>query len=114
MFFCQTLAEIHRIMLEDAVTKEVFREMDGFLVLIGVLSTLHATPTESDKRTQDVLEGTRLSALIVSDATRSHKENAVYFQVSVYSSYKSWSMTDALIDAGWLRLSWRGRTSAPA
>jgi hypothetical protein len=57
--------------------------MDGFLVLIGVLSTLHATTSE--ERTKDVLEGTRLSTSIVSDAIKSHKENATYFEVCLRS-----------------------------
>ena len=30
----QVLAEIQRIMLQDATTKDVFRELDGFLVRV--------------------------------------------------------------------------------
>jgi hypothetical protein len=57
--------------------------MDGFLVLIGVLSTLHATPSSTpETRTADVLEGTRLATIIVCDAIREHRENRVYFEVS--------------------------------
>ncbi|KAF8635320.1 hypothetical protein AX17_003946 [Amanita inopinata Kibby_2008] len=35
------LAEIHRIMVQDPRTKDVFRELDGFLVLMTLLSTVH-------------------------------------------------------------------------
>ncbi len=33
---------MHRIMLENACTKDVFRELDGFLLIVNVLSILHA------------------------------------------------------------------------
>ncbi|KAI0273049.1 beach-domain-containing protein [Russula aff. rugulosa BPL654] len=36
----EVLTEVHRILLEDACTKDVFREMDGFLAIINILSTL--------------------------------------------------------------------------
>ena len=32
---------MHRIMTEDACTKDVFRELDGFLLIVNVLSILH-------------------------------------------------------------------------
>ena len=37
----QVLAEIQRILLQESQTKDVFRELDGFLVLISVLSTVY-------------------------------------------------------------------------
>jgi hypothetical protein len=97
LYFKQTLAEIHRIMLEDACTKDVFREMDGFLVLIGVLSTLHATTSE--QRTTDVLEGTRLSTIIVSDAIKDHRENAAYFEVWLSVVYRTSSRPDTSVQS---------------
>ncbi|RDB26036.1 hypothetical protein Hypma_006119 [Hypsizygus marmoreus] len=36
----QVLAEVHRILLQDAHTKDVFRELDGFLVLMSMLSNI--------------------------------------------------------------------------
>ena len=36
----QVLVEIQRIMLQDKVTKNVFHKMDGFLVLMSVLSMI--------------------------------------------------------------------------
>ncbi|KIM43842.1 hypothetical protein M413DRAFT_26133 [Hebeloma cylindrosporum] len=36
----EILSEIHRIMQQDSVTKEIFREMDGFLSLMSVLASL--------------------------------------------------------------------------
>lgn len=33
----QVLVEIHGIMVQDGCMKDVFREMDGFLVLMSVL-----------------------------------------------------------------------------
>ena len=82
----QVLSEIHKIMLQDACTKDVFREMDGFLVLMSVLSTIHPTFTEEQKTRSDsagteLLEATRLTFLILSEALHKHNENAEYFKV---------------------------------
>ncbi|PIL27451.1 hypothetical protein GSI_10600 [Ganoderma sinense ZZ0214-1] len=83
----EVLTEIHRIMLQDACTKDVFREMDGFLMLMSVLSTIH--PTFSQETSQgestgtELLEVTRLTFLILSESLHKHKENVEYFQASV-------------------------------
>ncbi|KAH9925795.1 beach-domain-containing protein [Fomitopsis serialis] len=77
----ELLAEMHKIMLEDAATKDVFREMDGFLVVMSVLSTLQAVEDEEAKT--EVLEATRLAFVMLSEALEDHQENKEYFRHSV-------------------------------
>ncbi|KAH9846387.1 beach-domain-containing protein [Lenzites betulinus] len=82
----EVLSEIHKIMLQDACTKDVFREMDGFLVLMSVLSTIHpqfSKETREDTASSELLEATRLVFVILSEALHKHNENAVYFRTAV-------------------------------
>ncbi|OJT13456.1 Beige protein -like protein [Trametes pubescens] len=82
----EVLSEIHKIMLQDACTKDVFREMDGFLVLMSVLSTIHPTfskETREEAAGSELLEATRLVFVILSEALHKHNENAVYFRAAV-------------------------------
>jgi len=67
-------------MAEDAFTKDVFREADGFVVLINLLSTLR--PDETDISAVETSEGTRLAFAILADAMRSHPVNKDWFEVS--------------------------------
>ena len=72
-------------MLQDACTKDVFREMDGFLVLMSVLSTIHPTftkETREEAASSELLEATRLVFVILSEALHKHNENAAYFKVT--------------------------------
>lgn len=83
------MTEIHKIMLQDACTKDVFREMDGFLVLMSVLSTIHPTlskETREEVASSELLEATRLVFVILSEALHKHNENAEYFKVRVTSA----------------------------
>ncbi|RPD65419.1 beach-domain-containing protein [Lentinus tigrinus ALCF2SS1-7] len=82
----EVLTEIHKIMLQDACTKDVFREMDGFLVLMSVLSTIHPTfsqETQNEAAGSELLEATRLVFLILSEALHKHNENVEYFKTTV-------------------------------
>ncbi|OSD07923.1 beach-domain-containing protein [Trametes coccinea BRFM310] len=82
----EVLTEIHKIMLQDACTKDVFREMDGFLVLMSVLSTIHPTlskETREEVASSELLEATRLVFVILSEALHKHNENAEYFKTAV-------------------------------
>lgn len=83
--------EIHGIMVQDGVTKDVFREMDGFLVLMSVLSTIQPTHSWSvaaagDMIVHEVLEAVRLVFAIVSEAMDDHQRNAVFFEVRTRSN----------------------------
>ena len=73
-------------MLQDACTKDVFREMDGFLMLMSVLSTIHPTFSQETTRGEsagtELLEVTRLTFLILSEALHKHNENVEHFKVS--------------------------------
>ena len=82
------LTEIHKIMLQDACTKDVLREMDGFLVLMSVLSTIHPTfsqETRAEAAGPELLESTRLVFMILSEALHKHNENVQYFKVRVFT-----------------------------
>lgn len=74
-------------MLEDTCTKDVFREMDGFLVIINILSTLRMYREESltTEREEQVLSETieiaRLVFVIVSEAMSDDEINSQYFEV---------------------------------
>ena len=78
----QVLVEIQRIMLQDEVTKNVLREMDGFLVLMSVLSTIqdHHNPTLDEDHTA-AIETTRLVFVVLAEATTDHPENSDFFRV---------------------------------
>jgi hypothetical protein len=74
-------------MLQDACTKDVFRELDGFVVLMSVLSTVQATSRgpviePEEQILADELQSTRLVFMIASEAMHEHVENTEYFNVS--------------------------------
>lgn len=73
-------------MLEDACTKDVFRECDGFLAVISTLSTLslprNTVVVEPEEQvSKETLEGVRLVFAIVSEAMDDNDPNATYFEV---------------------------------
>jgi hypothetical protein len=72
------LTEISGIIQEDCCTKDVFREVDGFLLLINALSTADV----GQPRDEDVLEQIHLVFVIMSDAMTQHSANSEYFSVS--------------------------------
>lgn len=70
-------------MVEEPRTKDVFRELDGFLVIVRMLSTL-AFPVYQEGQEQDTterLEATRLAFAIISEAMRDHPLNTEFFEV---------------------------------
>ena len=78
--------EIHGIMVQDGCTKDVFREMDGFLVLMNVLSTIQpshswAVASSGDLIVHEVLEAVRLIFANLSEAMDAHKQNTKFFEV---------------------------------
>jgi len=83
----QVLTEVHRIMLEDACTKEVFRELDGFLAIINILSTLRMCREEclsterEEQALSEIIEAARLVFVIASEAMSDDEMNSQYFEV---------------------------------
>lgn len=78
---------MHRILLQDPVTKDVLRELDGFLALIGALAALHAprqgpVAEPEEQVVEEMMEGARLVFAIVSEAMWEHEVNKRYFEVS--------------------------------
>lgn len=70
-------------MLEDAQTKDVFREMDGFLIVMSVLSTMQAITGNDPQSKVDVLEAVRLTFVVLSEALYQHAANTAYFKVRI-------------------------------
>jgi hypothetical protein len=71
-------------MLQDVpgATKDVFREMDGFVGLMSALSTTQPGGGErSEQELSEVIECSRLAFMIASEAITDHADNAEYFQV---------------------------------
>ena len=71
-------------MLQDEVTKNVFREMDGFLVLISVLLTIQDQHTQDDHTA--AIETTRLVFIVLADATTYQPENSDFLRVCILMS----------------------------
>jgi len=80
-------------MLQDACTKDVFRELDGFVVLMSVLSTIQAVASEGlviepeEQVLAEGLQSTRLVFMIASEAMHQHSENTEYFNVSYMCTF---------------------------
>jgi hypothetical protein len=65
-------------MAEEAATKDVFRELDGFLVMMTILFGLHVDGQDMVER----MEVARLALAITSLAMLDHPQNKNYFDVS--------------------------------
>ncbi|KAJ7700350.1 beach-domain-containing protein [Mycena rosella] len=80
----EVLAEIQRIMLQDTpgATKDVFREMDGFVGLMSALSMAHDRGMD-EGQVSETIECSRLAFMITSEAITDHPENAQYFKKRV-------------------------------
>ena len=80
-------------MLENACTKDVFREMDGFLSIINILSILPVcrqgspTPEREEQTLGDTTEVARLVFVIASEAMVDHELNSQYFEVRRVMQY---------------------------
>ncbi|KZV83557.1 hypothetical protein EXIGLDRAFT_568208, partial [Exidia glandulosa HHB12029] len=75
----QLLAEIQRIMVEDAATKDVFRECDGFVVLVNLLSTLRPPMSDDAQGSTETGEAARLAFAILAEGMRGHQANIDFF-----------------------------------
>ena len=78
----EVLEEILRVAQQDACTMDVFREMDGFLVLINLFTTVDM----GEPPTEQILEQLRLAFGILSAVLKQHTINMDYFRVSLYWS----------------------------
>ena len=83
--------DCHRYWLRDTVDnaarrgyKNVFREMDGFLVLMSVLSTIRDKHTHGDHTT--AIETTRPVFVVLADATTYQPENSDFLRVCTLMS----------------------------
>jgi hypothetical protein len=73
----EVLIEIQRILPEDNCTKDVFRELDGFLLLIHALTTLDV----GHPSIEEIHEQIRLVFTIISEALKRHPANSESFSV---------------------------------
>ncbi|KAJ7075426.1 beach-domain-containing protein [Mycena belliarum] len=80
----EVLAEIQRITMQDTpgATKDVFREMDGFLSIMSALAAAYDRPMD-EKQVAETIECSRLAFMITSEAINDHAENAQYFRKRV-------------------------------
>jgi hypothetical protein len=82
-------------MLEDACTKDVFREMDGFLAIINILSTLrmyrdeNLTTERKEQVLSETMEAARLVFVIASEAMSDDENNSRYFEVRLILSIRA-------------------------
>jgi hypothetical protein len=74
----EVLEEILRVAQQNACTKDVFREMDGFLVLINLFTTVDMDEPPKEQ----ILEQLRLAFAILSAVLKQHTINMDYFRVS--------------------------------
>ncbi|KAJ3720550.1 hypothetical protein C8R42DRAFT_671005 [Lentinula raphanica] len=129
----EVLSEIKRIMDQEPQTKDVFRELDGFLVLLNVLSTVQHSNLSSNPDTspspptrpstgtttlsiptitiieppsesqKKVITCIRLVFILASTALSSHPQNTEYFKLCV--GYDSFrSAIEGLVTSGTVRL----------
>lgn len=75
--FAQLLLEIERVFQADAAVKDAFRELDGFLVIMSLLSTLQDVENISTR-----LDLVSHALFILSDAMLCSPRNKAYFNVS--------------------------------
>lgn len=75
------MGEIQRIMIEDACTKDVFRELDGYLLLINVLAILNVYLDVEGHSITEIEEGERLAFMLLGESFHGHLANQVYFEV---------------------------------
>jgi hypothetical protein len=104
----KVLSEIHLIMLQNGNTKDVFREMDGFLVLMSVLSNVHDYSEDfvvepEEETLSRVMEIISLIFMCMSEAMNEHLENAEYFRVRGSNLQLFRDLTDRNTDCCGLR-----------
>ena len=71
--------EIHRIMVEEACTKDVFRELDGYLLTVNILAILQAQLEQED--ITEVQDGARLAFILLAESLSDQSQNQIYFKV---------------------------------
>ncbi|EAU86631.2 hypothetical protein CC1G_07289 [Coprinopsis cinerea okayama7 len=77
----QILGEIERFIQQDPNTRNVFREMDGFLVVMSVLSTVQPRggPKAPEDSSASAIETTRRVFVVLDQAIKDHR-NDEYFR----------------------------------
>ncbi len=103
------MGEMHRIMLENACTKDVFRELDGFLLIVNVLSILHAyfekeRQADVPPETTQTEDGERLAFMLLAESVSGHPSNQLFFEVSQLIAVSLTSYEPLLADTRWVRL----------
>ncbi|KAF6760566.1 hypothetical protein DFP72DRAFT_988225 [Ephemerocybe angulata] len=101
----EILSEILRIMQQDAFTKGVFREMDGFLVLMSVLSTIQVKPETNTPTIEVTVAGadkstscSRLVFSVLIEALVDEPENEDFFRSRVGYESLSFALRSLLSD----------------
>ncbi|KAL5513687.1 BPH1 [Sanghuangporus vaninii] len=95
----EVMDEIHRIMLEEPATKDVFRELDGYLLMVTVLTTLQPIPEQEHSGDGRVEECERLVFMVLSESFNERPENSQYFEKRVGYSPLGEALVPLLLDA---------------
>ncbi|KAG6332153.1 hypothetical protein ID866_6934 [Astraeus odoratus] len=74
------LQRIHDMMGENPHVLDAFREYDGFLVLMHVLSTLPTSAPTAPHDIQSILECIQFAFMVISKALVGHQRNLDFFQ----------------------------------
>ena len=75
-------------MVEEPTTKDVFRELDGFLIMTSLLSSMESDTGVADAQTlTERMQSARLALAITSQAMTDHTQNKEYFEVCRYSVF---------------------------
>ena len=90
--FLQVLGEMHRIMVEGSYTKDVFRELDGYLLVVNVISILHAYLEKEDADVVQIEEGERLAFMLLAESFNRQPANERYFEVCLLTLLWSYPM----------------------
>ncbi|KAL1744917.1 beach-domain-containing protein [Schizophyllum fasciatum] len=98
------MSEILQMMRQNDITKEVFRELDGFLMLVNVLATLSAVEesviVEPEEQVADeTRESLRLVCSVLSEAQADFPDNVKFFEESVTYSALSEAMKPLVADS---------------
>ncbi|KAI5118373.1 hypothetical protein M0805_008701 [Coniferiporia weirii] len=95
----EVMGEIHRIMVEDVCTKDVFRELDGYLLVVNVLAILHEYLEHGNSGVTQTEEGERLAFMLLAESLKGHKTNQHYFEKHVGYEHLNQALTPLTKDS---------------
>ena len=81
----QLLQRIANLVREVPKTKDTFRDSDGFLLLVHVLSTLSTTiGRQGSQQARDIVACIKSVFMLASETLKGHGENLEFFEVRFF------------------------------